>query len=1304
MDQSKIFEKYRDRLIDISGRNRTLILRKLYKKRSFDLSLLERYSPGTTEKIIAYLTGNSTAKVKILDDPYSLASKTQSNLNYNTLSQMEDSDNTIRSIQDEMISYSKSLDTLKKEISSIERETGRYELYVGYPFIEGKLNDGKTYIKSPIFLFSVALINEKNKWYIEKLKDEDVILNKVLLVTLSKHYDIDVENQEYDKGYSTEDILDFFDNLGITVEKNHENTVERFEEGQRDIQEGKFILRNFLILGNFHIANSIYNDYSKMLADNVSSDVISELLSGQKKDEINQGNLSTYDSDVDSYESIKEEDFFYISDLDYSQERAIKKVWNDDSLVIYGPPGTGKSQTITNIIADGLAKEKTILVVSEKRAALDVVYNRLSKISSKLVLIHDAQKGKIEFYDKLKTCIQDASLDQYNYEVRQAFEANSKKIHEFSNLVNKSIEDLEKLGESLYSTREIGLSLAQMYAINQRELSDSDMELFGSFRNHFSNCKVTYDVFNDKVSKIDEQLIRKYFRYKSYEEKFANIESVLNNKVMDSFEVAMYRTRLEKLLTDFNGKVQIICKNQYHMDIKNSILKGHKTEDALYNLSKEINERNNVDKIKKLRKLNSFKWWNILSILTKGTRTRKIKSIEEELENSRLEIYNSIKDQFNYVASASEKFNFLNKFLLDYQIFLIELIRNGKDMTKFIEDLIEYFKVYDDFTSLKLEFDDLDSFSIDILNFLHMTREKHSPTETCQKLSNFYLLHNILEIEKNEGKTINLYKSHNQIVKQTLKNMAEKRKIVPNYIKDTWDRKFRLLSSSSKNSKEFEHQAKKSRRLLSIRKLIEGFDDLIFTLFPCFLLTPEVVSEIIPLKKEMFDLVIFDEASQLFIEKAIPSIYRGKKIVVAGDDKQLRPTSVFLARAVDDLDEENYEYEEIQTVAALEEESLLDLAKVNFPHTYLQFHYRSSYRELIDFSNHAFYNARLYVSPNVNNSKDYRPIERIKVNGTWNNQTNSEEAMEVVKLVKNLLRTRKENETIGIITFNIKQKDLIDDLLEEETSKDEKFRELFLKEIDRMEDNEDKGLFVKNIENVQGDERDIIIFSTAYAKDSEGRFRFNFGSLSQDGGENRLNVAISRARKKIYVITSFEPEEFNVETTKNAGPKMFKEYMKYARAISERNISEANLILSSLSKNSTNERITLNFESIFEEQVYERLKKSSKIQRLNFDVHTQVESSGYRIDLAIYDPRTSKYILGIECDGATYHSSKSARERDIHRQKFLESKGWTIHRIWSKDWWQNPQKEIEKIEELLKNNAEILPGNTVKLNILEGQL
>lgn len=566
--------------------------------------------------------------------------------------------------------------------------------------------------------------------------------------------------------------------------------------------------------------------------------------------------------------------------------------------------------------------------------------------------------------------------------------------------------------------------------------------------------------------------------------------------------------------------------------------------------------------------------------------------------------------------------------------------------------------------------------------------EKEDSEEVIKVLKNSFYLKwiNEIEQEKRNKQILASISDYKSLSKESFTLINEKKKLIPEIIRERLDTKVNEKKRYSKAGKELYYkdilrEANKKRSKLPLRQYIDKFFEKgLLDLLPCWLLTPEVASQILPLKEDLFDVVIYDEASQILVETAIPTIYRGKKIVVAGDDKQLQPSVLGKKRVTEDEEDEEELDEDTAVTEAL---SLLDLAKERYAHTLLSYHYRAKYPELINFSNYAFYDGKLVVAPSKE-KLEKPPIERIMVeNGVWTKTRNNKEETEAVyKLVKNLLINRKEKESIGVITFNASQQTYIREYLDYMTETDLEFRSLYEAEKNRLDETEDKSIFIKNIENVQGDERDIIIFSVGYAPDSfTGRVASRFGSLSQAGGENRLNVAISRAKKKCYLVTSIEPEALNVETTKNSGPKLLKKFLQYSRAVSDENEELANTILKDICiiENNKAAPITDSFDSPFEEQVCNALRDKG------LEIHTQIGDSGYRIDLGVYSREDDKYILGIECDGAMYHSSKNARERDIYRQKFLEIKGWTIHRIWSKDWWRSPEVEIYKVLKVLGN-------------------
>ncbi|MGB6462947.1 MAG: AAA domain-containing protein, partial [Nitrosotalea sp.] len=482
------------------------------------------------------------------------------------------------------------------------------------------------------------------------------------------------------------------------------------------------------------------------------------------------------------------------------------------------------------------------------------------------------------------------------------------------------------------------------------------------------------------------------------------------------------------------------------------------------------------------------------------------------------------------------------------------------------------------------------------------------------------------------------------------------------------------------NCAKFTADVSKQLKLKSLRKLFFEYRDLLFSIAPCWLMTPQSASEVFPQERAMFDLVIYDEASQCPVEDVLPSLYRGKNIVIAGDEKQLRPFDLF--RIKDDTDDDEEDDEPIKS------ESLFILAKRIYHPRYLNWHYRSLYQDLIDFSNYAFYDGRLQVAPDVIRNPKRTSIRWIQCNGTWNERANLVEAVRVVDEIKNIILENKGKEkfpSIGVITFNEKQQTVIQDEMDKRTKNDPEFDELLSFTKEKAGGKKDNELFIKNIENVQGDERDIIIFSIAYGKDPEGKFHMRFGTLSQEGGENRLNVAVTRARQEIVVICSIDPSEIKPDENRASGRQRLKDYLEYAKAVGEVNQLKKSQILESLNDGMIRSASDKNkiFDSYFEELVHEKLLAQ------NYQVATQVGVSSYRIDLAVVHPDdSSKYILGIECDGANFHSAKSTRERDVMRQDFLENRGWKIERIWSTKWWRNPKNEIDrivsKIEELRK--------------------
>lgn len=425
--------------------------------------------------------------------------------------------------------------------------------------------------------------------------------------------------------------------------------------------------------------------------------------------------------------------------------------------------------------------------------------------------------------------------------------------------------------------------------------------------------------------------------------------------------------------------------------------------------------------------------------------------------------------------------------------------------------------------------------------------------------------------------------------------------------------------------RELKHQVNKKRNTWALRKLILNFRDEVFKLIPCWLCSPETVSAIFPMESQLFDLVIFDEASQCFAEKGIPAMYRGKQVVIVGDDKQLAPNDLYQIRWGEDLDEED-------SSIALETESLLDLGKHFLPVTSLTGHYRSKSLDLIGFSNQYFYNNKLKLLPNYQEFIKNEPaISYLKVAGVWEKNTNLIEAQEVVKVIRQFLEKGKND--IGVITFNYKQQLLIQDLLEKE--------KIALP----------PSIFIKNIENVQGDERDIIIFSTTYAPDLAGRLKMQFGSLNLQGGENRMNVAVTRAKEQIVVISSIFPHQLNIEDLTHEGGKVFKKYLEYALEVSQ---GKYKADLQVLPKQ--------NLEWYLKEKM--RLAFSARTQT-TAEVITNIPFA----DLGIASNTPFSEITLILTDDNLYYEALSIKESHVYLPLLLVQKGWTFQQFYSRNFW-----------------------------------
>lgn len=1140
-----------EKLTNISQKNNMIWNQKESEERLLDLS---KTTPKTISEIDNLLSNlNSKGKVKLevnVDEVKKKAISLERELKKNTktgniqLSKEEIFDSSVK----------KWFYPLYLENKKLITEKGRTSLYISPITILGKVlvEDKTLSIRAPLFLFPVKIELDKQRtsWILSNDHGRGVITNDFV-----KSYCLNDMDFEYDEEKNLEEntlmFLENFSNVSDEREKNYKEFS--LKPSDSDFKLNNYVLRKNILMGIFaEFGNSIQNEVKNQIKTNKIPTQLSRFVSEKDVNTINEKK-----SIDEKYEKVinNDKELYYTNDLNSSQLEALKKINDPDSfgLTIWGPPGTGKSETIIAIIQDAIAKNKRILVVSEKQAALDVISNRLGSLKKSSIVISDEKNKKI-FFDQLKE----------NYE-------ESKKEIEFKDGQDKTQEnseyfdDIEKIyGENNY-VKEVLKIYDDKYYFNK---DVSEILSYSQFRK--------LDFKNDLGS---------FFKTKEDIDSFKSIEEVevldiINDGDALSFgNLKPYREHIRESVSKSKG---ILMDNkeilgslkdiENHINIFNGITPGNKKA-SLKTLTNEFQ----IDK-KEIKKfvLKDFK-----------------KKVDELIksENSKLEELNKIDSLLEDHYYEFEKIFHLHETTLSLLKPIIKTYNKSKDFIThrrdFVSALIEKIMIKPEYQKYLRVIEDFNS------------------------------------IKKNVEKNNILIKNYNnKVINENLQKV-----INDNIYTERMDAFEKMINREKPPA---------------IRKFMTEFPLETKNQIRIWLLQPEVVPLIFDIN-EIFDIVIFDEASQMFMERAIPAISRSEKIVVLGDEKQLGPSNFFAGRFGEDNDEELFD----------ENESLLSYSKAKLPTIMLRNHYRSEKLSLINFSNENYYEGKLNFINSVN-TKYKNEIEYHFVEGAvYNEQSNVKEADKVVSILK---RLKKEGvkESIGIITVNQKQQEIIENKI---------FFDSTL--VDWVIE---RDLFIKSLENIQGDERHIIIIATNFAKDSSsGKLRMNFGPISTAMGSNRINVAITRAKQKMIIVSSIVIEEARSKfpKLKNQGPKDFINFIAYARDVSEGKFDYTQ----------NEEENTEGANNVFKSEVYDEVVNELKT-KYNLGIFKNYKSLGYKIDFVLYDLKTKDEIVAVELDYLVERASSRARERDFLSEDFLNKRGWKVYRIWSTDWWRD--KEMTK--------------------------
>ena len=1135
----KVLDHYKDRLTNISKTNPNLYLGRIEKNHTFDLT-------------------------HVMNDELSLFLLSPKKTTF-----------TFKIESDTLQNH---LTTLYREVNKTFKETGSYDLYIATPFLEGIYKKDLFAIRAPLLFIPVKLTRDKKTFKLLKDLDKDILLNKDLILASSKldQVSVSVETpqiKDYSEKTFKDVVIPFYKQYGFEF-KTEFSPYTQFKSELKDVfmkrKKGVFELNQNLILGRYQLFSSeLQKDMALILKQHKYNALLEGLVEETDLDKPEKA--LNY---VVSNTSIKEEKLSYINDLNYAQEKVIELLNKEKKLVVWGPPGTGKSQTITSLIAASILKGENVLVVSEKKVALDVIYKRL-KSASKYVMFIDDIENKPHFYQKLSHIL-DMSTPRRTVD---------NDIYKLETDINKHLETMDQALDLMYHETIYDIPIYQMF---ERFIKDKDV-------NPLLSPKAVTEAFTKAFSVLDFRIIQTLevaFSKDTHLKSYLMYETMLQKyPIIHGFEKAISRSSITDYQTFHDEFVNVYDAYQKSGFFKRrQILKTFKQKHELkllYLTKKKRNSSAFLNSIFKDKTLETF-------------------------------IYDHLKE----LNKLQTKHDHLSKDELTYLNLLIH-----HPMFSQIEEIHKYRNYL--FDALYTGF--LENFKAKNSKYLYIIEEYQ------QKQA---LLNQRIE----EKRMLSIESFEMELYKHAL-DLANTKRIM-----------------EIKRVMELEHKP-------SIKNFISTYQVELLNHIKVWMMTPELVSALIPLQYGLFDLVIFDEASQMYVEKGIPSIYRAKKVVIAGDPKQLRPSALGFGRIADDDD--LYEQEVLKDIR-LDAKSLLDLARYKYQETILNYHYRSNYEELIAFSNHAFYDGKLLVSPNVLPAS-LPPIEYLYVKeGTFEKRRNIHEAKSVVTLLKKIFKERKNNETIGVITFNSAQRDEILDRIDQELFKQGVYQSYFEKELFRKEDNEDQSLFVKNIENVQGDERDIIIFSMGYAKNSFGIVERRFGWLNHEGGQNRLNVAITRAKQKIYFVSSLMPEEFKTEDLAGLGPRYLKSFMRYCYAISNKDKTMAKAILSELHAIETKD---VNLTK-FEQDIKDKLEKAGYL------VEAKVGIGNFKVDLAIKDSLGGGYLLGI-ITGINPKDYNSRRDL-LHQERFLKSRGWDTYRIFESNWYNHPQLIIKDIKDRIK--------------------
>lgn len=1333
-----VLKSYQKRLVNLSSNNKSLLLRRLLKGQYIDVHRFNFLNKETSFNIVQKLI---EGKKQIPLCP-------------------------IADSRDEDVNrVSRDLTRLNRLTKFLFEEHGSMDLYVGWPFVRGKFSDG-THVRAPLLFFPVTLSTNGKKWFLNQREDVSAMLNKSFLLAYGYYNEIAIGEEILERGlfnFDTDHLVfrtslyQFFKDSPIEINFNSDNFADRlesfdefnkqsFDEAHKD---GELKLFPEAVLGIFPQSGSyLVPDYDTLINQTNFTD-LEEFFASRHSE----------DAEASKYEylnKVKEDVTYTPLKMDAYQENALKAAKLGKSMVIQGPPGTGKSQLICNLISDFVARGQRVLLVSQKRAALDVVYQRFEELDMQpfMGLVHDFRNDRKSLYGKIARQID--RIEEYKQQNNSLDVVQLERMFgQYARQIDNLAEEMEEFRSALFDESECGISVKELYLTSELEgnsvnvkqeykffnLADmleslSRMKRYGEYaytfrrddyplleRNSFSQHDITAFKrmleFLEEIPRVKEAVeeqtkfvvnhpieLEECISILTKKERAKEMLSLLSSPEVYSFfqqimavrtqeedsiwlsdhernvmacfrEVGVEQTLSSEQLGVFQASLQVAIEARrnflkyirwrlFAKDRKRvkSVLVANNLKSnraGLKTLIQMVDNRLNLGH--NLSLLHEKGWVETYDgPLSKGPLQNWYHSLKESFKAKLIFYsYRNFTEYFNVEQLSFEEFSekiealykvidhipdAWNRWAVFFNENQLRKITSDNEWLDKVRKTLE--QDFDDLRDFDMLWEAMPQYEVKVSNAVLDTMETFDQELFESTLMNSLRLQWIDHIETKYPVLRSVSSRKFMQMEADLQNNIREKLRISNEILlvRARERVYENIEYNRLNNmvtyRDIKHQVTKQRRIWPLRKLIANHSDELFNLIPCWMASPESVSAIFPMEKQ-FDLVIFDEASQCFTEKGIPAMYRGNQLVIAGDNQQLRPNDLYQARWDEEEDE-----------IALEVDSLLDLSQQYLMNVWLMGHYRSRKPELIDFSNSRFYENKLKLLPDKDMINEHvSAIEYVKMEGIWENNSNREEAEKVIKLVKHYAKEQPEK-SIGVVTFNARQQELVLDLLDEE--------------VGNNGFSIPETLMVKNIENVQGDERDIIIFSTAYAPTKAGKMMMQFGSLNVKGGENRLNVAISRARDRIIMVTSIWPDQLKVENVKNKGPKLLKEYLQYAKSVSDGTYAAE-------PKQAIHDRVTWYLKN--------KLITWASATYPEFDFNDELPFA----DITIKQGKEYSAILFSDDD--LYYQNPSVKDLHAYTPFTLSKNHWRFTGFFSREWWHNKEAVQEAVTRFL--NLHLIP-------------